>query len=531
LELSAPLAGASEDAMTPWKPWALPKPFGLKRLLKDRRGSITPVFAMMAIPMTVVAGFSIDLSRAYMGHAKLQQAVDATALALAHEPAGTALSTLNTQAQTWINADLHDTDLALPAMVNVTLSNGQLVLDAQTHEPAILSSLAGINQFNMDATATTKWGLNHVEVALVLDNTGSMSQNNKLPTLTASAQSLVQTLMAQAGGDANAVKISIVPFSMTVNVGQQYQSASWITGVMPAAYGSDIFSTANTNRFTLFTQLNKAWGGCVEGRPMPYDVQDTAPSAGTPATMFVPYFAPDEPDTPSSGSTAFYNNYLSDGLSGNPTWQQRQGNVAKYHGAVKSGSNGSTGYAYGPNAGCALEPLLRLTNSQSALNSELGGLVAIGDTNLDIGLQWGWLTLSPTGPFADGVAYNTPNTTKIIVFLTDGWNEDTVNNDANTSFYSGIGYIWQNRIGVTSGSTQAQRNTALDNRTALICSNIKADGIVVYTVRIDVSGVAPTVLQNCATSPSDFYDVPNVANLPTAFQQIAGQIGKLRIAQ
>ena len=34
-----------------------------------------------------------------------------------------------------------------------------------------------------------------------------------------------------------------------------------------------------------------------------------------------------------------------------------------------------------------------------------------------------------------------------------------------------------------------------------------------------------------ATSPSNFYDVPNVANLPAAFQQIAGQIGKLRLAQ
>lgn len=512
--------------MTSWKPLN-----GIKRLMRDRRGAIAPVFAMMALPMTMVAGFSIDLSRAYMGHAKLQQAVDATALALAHQPVGTPLATLTTQAQTWINADLHDTDLALPATVNVTLSNGQLVLDAKTHEPAILSSLVGLNQFNMDASATTKWGLNHVEVALVLDNTGSMSQNNKLPTLTSSAQSLVSTLLAQAGADPNAVKISIVPFSMTVNVGSQYQGASWITGVMPSAYGSDIFTTANTNRFTMFSQLGKTWGGCVESRPMPYDVQDTAPTSATPATMFVPYFAPDEPDTPSSGSTAFYNNYLADGLSGSPTWQQRQGNVAKYHGTVKSGSNGSTGYAYGPNAGCALAPLLRLTNSSSALNTELGKMVAVGDTNLDIGLQWGWLTLSPNAPFSDGVAYNTPNTNKIIVFLTDGWNEDTVNSDSDTSFYSGIGYIWQNRIGVTSTSTQAQRNTALDNRTALICSNIKADGITVYTVRIDVSGQSPAVLQNCATSPSDFYDVPNVANLPAAFQQIAGQIGKLRIAQ
>lgn len=503
----------------------------LKRLWNNRRGSVAPVFALMALPMTMVAGFSIDLARAYEGHAKLQQAVDATALALAHQPVGTPLATLAAQAQNWINADLHDTDLALPAAVTVGLSNGQLVLDARSHEPAILSSLVGINTFNVDANATTKWGLNHVEVALVLDNTGSMSQHNKLPTLTSAAQTLVATLMAQAGNDVNAVKISIVPFSMTVNVGNPYQGAAWMTGVMPTAYGSDIFSTANTNRFTLFSQLGKTWGGCVEGRPAPYDVQDTPPSSGTPGSMFVPFFAPDEPDTPTSGSGVFVNNYIADGLSGSPTWQQRQGNAAKYHGTVRSGSSGSTGYAYGPNAGCTLQPLLRLTNDQNALNAEIGHMVAVGDTNLAIGLQWGWLTLSPTAPFGDGVAYNTPNTSKIVVFLTDGQNQNSSSNDADASFYSGVGYIWQNRIGAAAGSSQSQRTAALDNRTNLICSNIKADGIVVYTVRIDVSGVSPSVLQTCASSADKFYDVPNVANLPVAFQQIAGQIGKLRLAQ
>lgn len=508
------------------RPWAL-----LKGLLKDRRGSITPAFAVLALPLTMLAGFSVDLARAHEGRAKLQDAVDAAALALAHQPAGTPIATLTAQAQTWISADLHDTAVAQPVSVNLTQSNGQLLLAAHATEPAMISGLVGVQTFNLAADSTVKWGLNHVEVALVLDNTGSMSQNNKLPTLTSAAQTLISTLLAQAGNDPNAVKISIVPFSMTVNVGSQYQGQPWLTGVMPAAYGSDIFSTASTNRFTMFTQLNKTWGGCVESRPSPYDVSDTAPTAGTPGSMFVPYFAPDEPDTPTSGSGVFYNNYLADGLSGSPTWQQRQGNVAKYHGAVKSGSNGSTGYAYGPNAGCALQSLVRLTNDSTTLNNELSHMVAIGDTNLAMGLQWGWLTLSPNAPFSDGVAYNTPNTTKIIVFLTDGYNETTANSDADSSFYSGLGYIWQGRLGVTASASQSQRNAAMDTRTSAICSNIKADGITLYTVRIDVSGVSPSVLQTCASSPSQFYDVPNVANLNGAFTQIAGQIGKLRIAQ
>ena len=84
---------------------------------------------------------------------------------------------------------------------------------------------------------------------------------------------------------------------------------------------------------------------------------------------------------------------------------------------------------------------------------------------------------------------------------------------------------------MTAGATQSQRNAALDSRTATICNNIKADGIIVYTVRIDVSGVSPAVLQNCASTPAQFYDVPNVPNLPAVFNAIAGQIGKLRLSQ
>lgn len=500
--------------------------------LNSRRGSITPAFAAMMLPLTMMAGFSIDLARAHEGRAKLQDSVDAAALALAHQPAGTPTDTLQKQAQLWINADLHDSDVVKPVSVSITPTNGQLLLAAHTTEPALVSGLLGMSQFHLAANSTVKWGLNHVEVALVLDNTGSMA-GTKISTLTSAAQTLVTTLLGQAGGDANAVKIAVVPFSMTVNVfgqttiGAGYTPPAGVTGVMPGAYGADLFTTANTNRFTLLKNMNQKWGGCVESRPYPYDTQDTPPSGTTPASMFVPFFAPDEPDTPIN--TGFLNNYLADGLSGTPTWQQRQGNVAKYTGAVRTGTN-SNGYTYGPNAGCSLAQMVRLTNNATVLNTVLTKMTAIGDTNLAVGLQWGWLALSPTAPFSDGVAYNTPNTTKIMVFLTDGYNTNTDNNNSDDSYYSSVGYIWQNRLGITSGSA-AQRTTAMDTRTTAICNHIKAAGVTVYTVRIDVSGVSPAVLQTCASSPAQFYDVPNVANLPAAFNAIAGQIGKLRLAQ
>jgi hypothetical protein len=80
-------------------------------------------------------------------------------------------------------------------------------------------------------------------------------------------------------------------------------------------------TTINANRFTLLGNMGQSWGGCVETRAHPYDVQDTAPTTGTPATLYTPYFAPDEPDSRSKSGNAngdfgsFSNDYLPDELA------------------------------------------------------------------------------------------------------------------------------------------------------------------------------------------------------------------------
>jgi Flp pilus assembly protein TadG len=508
----------------------------------------------MLTPVCLAAGATVDISRAVSTRSDLQGAVDATALGLAHLPSSTSQATLQTDAQTWINAELNNKNIGTTT-VHVTSTSSTIVLSASVNLPTTVIGLAGISQLPVTASSTVQWGLSHVEVALVLDNTGSMTADNKMPTLISSANTLVNTLFSQnTSGDPNAVKIAVVPFTQTVKVGSSYQTATWISPGLPTAYatalnaaysglswpnGTDIFTTAGTNRFTLFSQMHTTWGGCVESRPAPYDAQDTAPTTSNAATLFVPYFAPDEPgagNTSSSNNGGYTNDYMADGLTSGRgvtyTWLQLQGNQAKYTATPRSGTS-SSGYAYGPNAGCTtVQPILRLTTSQTSILATINAMTAGGDTNLNIGFMWGWHAISPNAPFGDGVAYGTPNVKKIIVFLTDGWNEATAVNNNNNTYYSGIGYAWQNRIGVGNSASQTQRGAALDARTLLACQNAQAAGITVYTVRIDVaSSQSPAVLQACASSASDFYDVPNVANLPVAFGAIAGSIGHLRISQ
>jgi Flp pilus assembly protein TadG len=523
------------------------------RFSRNRRGSVASISAIALIPIVIAAGAALDVSRATIGRGKLQDALDATALALAHLPAGTSQDALQTKGQAWLEANLAGAEIGRPINLTVTPGTGRLVLDADAQVPTVISSLAGISNVPVKAHTEINWGLSHVEIALVLDNTGSMA-GTKLTTLKSAANALVDTLADTTdASDPNALKMSLVPFSMTVRLSSSasqlstYQGSSWMAGALPYTgnYAIDLFykssgaADTGVNRFTLFSNIGKSWAGCVESRPAPYDVQDTAPNTSVKNTLFVPYFAPDEPDDSrvKKNYWSYYDfgsaNYKGDGVSGSnftnatsgsTTWKYPQGNKNKYSGYV-SGD--------GPNTGCTgLQALQRLTTSASTVKSKINAMTASGNTNVPMGMMWGWHTLSPHLPFADGTAYGSADTKKIMVVLTDGDNVNSTTNNPNNSSYSGLGYIWQHRLeGADENTNDSERTAAMDARMSLLCTNAKAAGIIIYTVRIDVSGSAPLALMNCATDSSMFYDVPDVADLSKAFNAIAGSIGKLRIAR
>lgn len=68
-----------------------------------------------------------------------------------------------------------------------------------------------------------------------------------------------------------------------------------------------------------------------------------------------------------------------------------------------------------------------------------------------------------------------------MILMTDGQNHNVVVRNNNESVYSGIGYIWQNRMGMISGNLN-RRVDRLDQRLAEACANAKEAGIVIYAV-------------------------------------------------
>jgi Flp pilus assembly protein TadG len=528
---------------------------------RDERGAAAVQFVFLAIPLSIMVFGMVDIGRVSLERRQLQDALDAATLIAARSTAVTNAD-LTTVGNAAFLAEVASLNLGVTASNSkfVAGDNNTVVGTATVSMAPIISNLWTNSNMTVTAASTVVRSVNKLEVALVLDNTGSMndtlgSGGSKISALKTAAKSLVSTLAAAAkrSSDANAVKISVVPFSMTVNIGSNYQSANWITGTQPSSYGADIFATSQ-NRFTLLNNLGLNWGGCVESRPDPYDTLDTAPTSGTEATMFVPFFAPDEPDanTVVGGSSwwgPYYyssqNNWLKDaGATNSSDWFTRQSVVAKYgsNNASSVANSAKTGTSYGPNAGCSVASLLRLTNLATStgvntVNAKLDQMVASGNTNIAMGLMWGWHTLSPNAPFADGAAYATPKTQKIIVLLTDGDNTNDVYSNPNASIYTGYGYIWQGRlrdsdnVPLTTSSSGDDRQAAIDSRESKTCTNAKNAGVIIYTIGVGVSTNARAGLQACASSSDKYYDVTASAQLTAVFNTIAGSIQNLRISQ
>jgi hypothetical protein len=71
---------------------------------------------------------------------------------------------------------------------------------------------------------------------------------------------------------------------------------------------------------------------------------------------------------------------------------------------------------------------------------------------------------------------------------------------------------------------------AKDQRLDKICTAAKAQGIKVYSIGFEVTDDSAVVMEKCATTPSHFFRVAG-PDIITAFQQIANDIGKLRLTQ
>jgi hypothetical protein len=421
-----------------------------------------------------------------------------------------------------------------------------------------------------------------LELVMVLDNTGSMgsyanssdhSQGTKIEGLRAAASNLVTALFNQTNNDSY---VGLVPFTTVVNLKNVLQpGGTWMTPRFK-------YNSTNMRMAADPNIAGSGWGGCAVE---PRDAGDNlyakayAPKQG-------PGFTPFYYNVPSSGFSVntFTTSKNSDGSTnsctpagttnvlGVPLSYQRNGSasycggdgaaITDWWGQPSTKNPSMTTYDQnGPTSGgastgpCTIQPALFLTQNKDDLTSAISNMQANGSTIIPTGLLWGWRMLRSDWSNAVAGAGNgfisTTSTLplpesaqalqRVAIVLTDGENDPGGNSGMmpNPSFnsLSGVGnsQLQAPSVAKTGGGTLANGSMTsvsdINNFQAAVCTAMKDEGIIVYAITFgSVSSTAASAMRNCA-SPGNYYNAPSNSTLNQIFQQIAGNIGMLRLTQ
>ncbi|MAT33803.1 MAG: hypothetical protein CMK06_01445 [Ponticaulis sp.] len=286
----------------------------MDRFFFNQRGNVAMIFALCLLPLIVMMGGAVDMSRQRSGESRAQEAIDAALLAVARNADGKTDAQLTKAARRWFETHMGDTVFDIDSFSVVRVGDGLRANVTGGVDTAFLG-LIGIGELKVNRTAEIEIGLTKIELVMALDTTGSMAETpsgqskTKLESLEDAALQMVTTL-DDLSEDDSLIEIGVVPFATYVNVGSNNADASWMdTQAKSEIHGDNLVN--GLNRFDLYEHLGYTWKGCVMARIAPHDVQDTKPTPSKPETLFVPLFHPDEPDK-AGWREDYPNNYVDD---------------------------------------------------------------------------------------------------------------------------------------------------------------------------------------------------------------------------
>ena len=234
-----------------------------RRFARDEGGNVAMLFGLAVIPLMLFTGAAVDYSRALAERERIQAALDATAIALAKTPRGTSLTDLQALADKYFAASFRPAHGG-SATITVSQPAGRIHLAANSTMETTFMRLAGWQNLPLAVDTEVTNDRRKIEIALVLDNTGSMGSAGKMPALKAAVNDLINQLQTKVV-EPDDVKMSIVPFDTSVRIDTANENASWLRW--------DVVQK-NTSYGWWFRQppAQAAWTGCIIDRDQPWDV-------------------------------------------------------------------------------------------------------------------------------------------------------------------------------------------------------------------------------------------------------------------
>ncbi len=456
----------------------------VRHFLRSKKGNVSMFFGFGLIPIIGMAGASIDYMTATKLKTQLQSAADSAALSLAHEARTSTAAQLQTLGQNYMNGAFPLSSQASTPAVSITGNTTDKTVMVQTSSvvKGFFSKLMGQQNSTIHAQATASYVLNKIEVALVLDNTGSMADYGKMTALKTAVNNFISGLENSviSNGDA---KLSVTPFNSEVQLdnssGSAFSNTSTFANSGLIKYGTGVFDMNQWNYYNApkISTNQSNWQGCLADR-----------------------------DQVTTGSG--YNQTVDPNL-----WDATA--------AAAVAGNSVSLYVAAPCQFSGLAKFAPLTTNLESIRTIANSMQPNGNTNIPIGYQMGMMSLNATTPFGSGASIPSgtldPLTkiTKFMVLLTDGQNT-------------------MDRYYADSGSIDARLNN--------LCSWAKAQKdprdttgktplVTIFTIGLEMGqGAAdPAVLIPCATDSGKYYGVQNSSQIDNVFKQILNEISAIRL--
>ncbi len=539
-------------------------------LIRADRGNVAMMFAIALVPMFGIIGTAIDYSRAVAARTAMQAALDTVALMVSKDAQANPSMTsaqATTAAQKYFNALYKEggtTDVVITATYTPNSGKGSAVqVNGSASVATDFLRYAGYVDMDIGTSSTTKWGNTRKRVAMVLDNTGSMSDNGKMTKMKAAATDMVTQLaaLAKTPGD---VYVSLVPFAKNVNLGADFDKRyikwsspagtsnpdTWDENNGTCSVGSSSTKTSclsqNACSIPGYTSKNSCQSAGVCSNTQ-YTSQSSCTGAGTCSK---PQYTSKSSCQSNSGTWTANTWTTGSWGKGYTTWTPSD--HSKWNGCVmdrdqdydiantapvpgdtsdvstlfpaQEYTQGSTNYCKS-SSNTYLQPIIPMTDLQAnggsgltKLTTAINNMDPTGGTNQAIGIAWGWQSLNTTNAPIPAPSKD-PNYTyqDYMVILSDGLNT-------------------QNRWpSYGNGSSQYTCNgqPCIDARQKKLCDAIKANNITVFTIQVNINKADPTssILQSCASSGSGtFQEITSPNDIAGAFANILLQITRLQIS-
>ena len=536
-------------------------------LWRREEGSLSIFTLVLFVLMVMMGGLAVDLMRYESTRTMLQNTLDRATLASA--------SLSQTLDPEDLVRDYFDKAGMTSYLKRVTVTEGlnyrNVEADAEVSSDPYFLHMIGQEDFDALGHSMAEQRITNVEIALVLDVSGSMS-GTKLTNLKTAAKEFVETVLSSDGEDR--ISIAIVPYNAEVNLGP----------VLRAKFNAtNIHGVANVD--------------CLEVPSSAYSTLSITREQPLAMTAYA------DTDSTTSKTNA---------------WVSR---TSTSYATMKTAE---------PYCRAVAANIVRLpSNDIATLKSQIGALSAEGNTSIMAGMRWGLTLLDPEersiydeyiqagqmNSAFDGRPFDWDDreSMKLVVLMTDGSHvahpfvpdafktgdspiykstgdgnysiQHTTGRPAaagaNEYFVphlgtwvaapwnSGSGYTrmqWQDvwaaqrqtwiawqlyarALGTDASTTSAsnartaaynaamanfqQTNASvatMDNWLQSTCSLAKNNDVIIYGIAFEAPTAGQTQIKNCASSPAHYFNAQGL-QIQSAFRAIANNISQLRLTQ